>query len=39
MGVSLRGDSISLFNVCPMAQFYLGANGIFTAKKTPDHVE
>jgi hypothetical protein len=33
MGVSLRGDSKSLFNVGPMAKFYLGANVIITAKR------
>lgn len=33
MGVSLRGDSKSLFNVSPVAQIYLGANGIFTAER------
>jgi hypothetical protein len=33
MGVSLTGDSKSLFNVGPMVQFYLGANGVLTAKR------
>jgi hypothetical protein len=33
MGVSLKGDSKSLFNLGPMAKFYLGANGKFTARR------